>query len=156
MKHILLSLLALAACNTAFAAKESVYTKNAPEPIGVYSQAIKMGNMVYISGQIPLNPKTGQIVDGTFKDQARQALANVKAVVQAAGGQLDDIVKVTVYLTDLSNFAAVNEVMLEAFHTPYPARAAIEIKALPKNATVEIEAMMQMDNADANKITTAK
>jgi len=139
---LLLSLLLLS--GTSFAAKESIYTKNAPEPIGIYSQAIKAGNTVYISGQIPLDPKTGNIVSGSFKEQARQAVANLNAVAKAAGGSLDNILKVTVYLTNLNNFSAVNDVMAETFHKPYPARAAIEIKALPKNAAIEIEAVMQV------------
>ncbi|HEX4044717.1 MAG TPA: RidA family protein, partial [Gammaproteobacteria bacterium] len=146
MKKIIFLLLFLIACNTSFAAKESIYTKAAPEPIGVYSQAIKTGNTIYISGQIPINPETGNIVEGDFKNQVRQTLSNIKEIAKAAGGNLDDIVKLSVYLTDLNNFAYVNEVMLESFHLPYPARAVIEIKALPKNATVEIEAVMQVDN----------
>ncbi len=140
----LLPLLLLVSCNAAFAAKEVIYTQNAPEPIGIYSQAIKTGNTVYISGQIPIDPKTGKMIEGDFKDQVRQAIANISEIAKAAGGNVDDIVKLTVYLADLSNFAAVNDVMLESFHKPYPARAAIEIKALPKNAAVEIEAVMQI------------
>ncbi len=146
MKKIFLTLFLLMPCSELLAAKESIYTKNAPAPIGVYSQAIKTGSTVYISGQIPIDPTTGNMLQGSFKNQVRLALANVNAIAKAAGGNLDDIVKVTVYLTDLNNFAAVNEAMLEVFHHPYPARAAIEIKALPKNATVEIEAVMQIDN----------
>ena len=147
MKKLLFPLLCLVTCNTTFAAKESIYTKNAPQPIGVYSQAIKTGHTIYISGQIPIDPKTGSIVEGNFKNQTRQVISNINEIAKAAGGTLDDIVKLTVYLTDLNSFALVNEVMLESFHSPYPARAVIEIKSLPKNAVVEIEAVMQLDNA---------
>jgi 2-iminobutanoate/2-iminopropanoate deaminase len=151
MKRTLFPLLFLVACHASFAAKEGIHTKNAPEPIGVYSQAIKTGNTIYISGQIPIDPKTGKMIEGSFKDQIKQALVNVNEIAKAAGGNLDDIVKISVYLTDLSHFALVNEAMLELFHTPYPARAVIEIKSLPENATVEIEAVMQIDNAGSNK-----
>lgn len=146
MKKILLLLLCLVTCNISFAAKEIIYTKTAPEPIGIYSQAIKTGNTIYISGQIPIDPVTGNIVDGDFKNQTRQVITNINEIAKAAGGTLDDIVKLTVYLTDLSHFSLVNEVMLESFHSPYPARAVIEINALPKNAAIEIEAVMQLDN----------
>lgn len=147
MKKILLPLLLfIMISNESFAAKESIYTKNAPEPIGVYSQAIKIDSAVYISGQIPIDPSTGEMIKGSFKDQARQAFANVREITKAAGGNIDDIVKLTIYLTDLNHFSIVNEVMLELFHKPYPARAVIEIKALPKNASVEIEAVMHINS----------
>jgi len=154
MRKSMFPLLLLITYTASFAAKENIYTKTAPQPIGIYSQAIKTGNTIYISGQIPIDPKTGNIIEGNFKDQVRQALKNVKEIAKAAGGNLDDIVKVSVYLTDLNNFSVVNEVMLESFNIPYPARAVIEIKALPKSATVEIEAVMRLNNADSNKISS--
>lgn len=144
MKKLAVILISLA-CSQAFAVKEAIYTQNAPEPIGVYSQAIKINNTIYISGQIPINPKTGEMVKGNFKEQMKQVLANIRAITQAANGNINDIVKMTIYLTDLNNFSLVNEVMLEEFNKPYPARAVIEIKSLPKNAYVEIEAIMQKD-----------
>ncbi|WP_133134870.1 RidA family protein [Legionella nautarum] len=122
--------------------KESIDTKNAPAPIGTYSQAIKFGNSIYISGQIAVDPATGELVQGNFTNQIRQAFTNISEISKAAGGSIDDIVKLTIYLTELKNFAEVNEVMKEFFQQPYPARAVIEIKALPKNALVEIEAVM--------------
>jgi len=120
--------------------KHVVYTKNAPAPIVVYSQAIKVNKTVYISGQISIDPKTGELVKGDFNTQFKQAILNLNEVAKAAGGSLDNIVKVSVYLTDLNNFPTVNNIMKTYFHEPYPARAVIEIKKLPKNATVEIEA----------------
>lgn len=122
--------------------KESIDTKNAPAPIGTYSQAIKFGNSIYISGQIAVDPATGELVQGNFTNQIRQAFTNISEISKAAGGSIDDVVKLTIYLTELKNFAEVNEVMKEFFQQPYPARAVIEIKALPKNALVEIEAVM--------------
>lgn len=122
--------------------KKAVYTPNAPAPIGTYSQGIQSGNTVYISGQIPVDPKTGEMVQGTINDQFRQAFVNVSEVAKAAGGTVDDILKLTIYLSDLNNFSEVNEIMKEYFHQPFPARAVIEIKALPKNASIEIEAIM--------------
>ncbi len=128
-----LALLSLSALSSqAFALKQEIYTKAAPEPIGIYSQAIKSGHTIYISGQIPIDTKTGSIVSGSFKDQVRQTLENLKNVATTAKGNIDDIVKVTVYLTDLNNFAGINEIMQETFHKPYPARSVIEIKALLK------------------------
>jgi len=129
---------------TTFAAKESIYTKRAPNPIGTYSQAIKIGNTVYISGQIPIDPKTGEIIEGNFDDQVNQSLSNVNEIVKAAGGNIDDIVKVSVYLSDINNFASLNEAMKAVFHLPYPARSVVEIKSLPKNAMIEVEAVMQL------------
>lgn len=125
-------------------AKEIIQTNDAPAPIGIYSQAIKAGNTIYISGQIPMDPKTGALVHGDFKEQVKQTFMNLEAITKAAGGTLNNIVKLTVYLTDLNNFAAVNESMEKLFQKPYPARAVIEIKALPKNAMIEIEAVMQL------------
>jgi reactive intermediate/imine deaminase len=128
-----------------FTSKKEISTPTAPAPIGVYSQAIQFNNMVYISGQIPIDPKTGDIVPGDFEAQVNQVLKNVSEVAKAAGGNVDNIVKLNVYLTDLKNFNLVNDAMKKYFHTPYPARSAIEIKALPKNATVEIEAIMGLE-----------
>jgi len=145
MKKLLFMFCILVSSAT-FAAKESIYTKKAPNPIGTYSQAIKIGNTVYISGQIPIDPKTGEIVKGNFDDQVKQSLSNVNEIVKAAGGNIDDIVKVSVYLSDINNFARLNEEMKAMFHLPYPARSVVEIKSLPKNAMVEIEAVMQLDD----------
>jgi reactive intermediate/imine deaminase len=126
--------------------KISIYTPNAPEPIGTYSQGIQFGNLFFISGQIPVNPKTGELVQGSFKDQIRQVFTNISEITKAGGGNINDILKLTIYLTDLSNFSEVNAVMTEFFDKPYPARAVIEIKALPKNATVEVESIMGLRN----------
>lgn len=123
--------------------KHAIFTKAAPAPIGAYSQAIKMGDITYISGQIPIDNKTGELVKGDFSSQFRQAIINLSEITKASGGSLSDIVKVTVYVTDLTNFAIVNKVMTEYFHEPYPARVVVEIKALPKHAAVEIEAVME-------------
>lgn len=144
MKKLLLPLtFYLMTTSYAFSAKEYIYTKNAPDPIGTYSQAIKEGNTVYISGQIPIDPRTGKIVEGGFKNQVKQALANVNEIAKAAGGNINDIDKITVYLTDVNNFADLNEAMEKLFQKPYPARSVVEIKALPrKEAMVEIEAVM--------------
>ena len=122
--------------------KKIIQTDNAPKAIGTYSQAVQVGNTVYLSGQIPLSAKTGQLVEGDIQAQIKQVFENIKAVCIAAGGDLQDIVKVNVYLTDLKNFADVNTVMAEYIKQPYPARAAVEVSALPKGAQVEIEAVM--------------
>lgn len=122
--------------------KEVIHTDKAPAAIGTYSQAVKAGDTVYLSGQIPLNPATMQLVDGGFEAQTVQVFENLKAVTQAAGGSLNDIVKLTIYLTDLANFAKVNEVMGRYFAEPYPARAAIGINALPKDSLVEMDAIL--------------
>lgn len=118
--------------------KQIIHTDHAPEAIGPYSQAVKVGNTVYLSGQIPLMPGTMNLVEEGFEAQVRQAFQNVQAVCEAAGGSLADLIKLTIYLTDLSQFSVVNEIMAEFFTKPYPARAAIEVSALPKNAEVEI------------------
>jgi reactive intermediate/imine deaminase len=125
--------------------KSVVYTNRAPAPIGPYSQAIKIDNIVYISGQIPIDPKTGELVSGDFGKQSKQVIQNLSEVAKAAGGNLDDFVKVTVYVTDLANFAVFNQVMANYFNKPYPARVVIEVKSLPKQATIEIEALMKVD-----------
>lgn len=122
--------------------KTIIATENAPAAIGTYSQAVKCDNTVYISGQIPLNPKTMEMVAESFEAQATQVFENLKAVSEAAGGSLAEIVKLTVLLSDMSHFAKLNEVMARYFKEPYPARAAFAVKALPKDADVEIEAIM--------------
>ena len=122
--------------------KEVINTEKAPAAIGTYSQAIKAGDTVYLSGQIPLNPATMQLVEGAFEAQTVQVFENLKSVAEAAGGSLKDIVKLNIYLTDLANFTKVNEVMGRYFAEPYPARAAIGINALPKDSLVEMDAIL--------------
>lgn len=122
--------------------KEIISTENAPQAIGPYSQAVKTGNLIFISGQIPLVPKTGDVVEGSIEDQANQVLENIKSICEAAGHGLEDIVKITIFLTDLGNFAVVNEVMKKYFSEPYPARATIEVSGLPLGVNVEIEAIV--------------
>jgi reactive intermediate/imine deaminase len=118
-----------------------IESKNAPRAIGAYSQAIRAGNTVYLSGQIGLDPETMQMAEGTDA-QIRRVFLNLQAVAAAAGGDLNDIVKLTVYLTDLSDFPRVNDIMADFFRQPYPARATIGVAALPRNALVEIEAVL--------------
>lgn len=122
--------------------REPISTHEAPAAIGPYSQAIHAGGMVFFSGQIALDPATGELVAGGIEAQARRAFDNLKAVCEAAGGGMDDIVRVGLYLTDLSQFAAVNAVMGEYFAQPYPARSTIEVPALPKGAAFEVDAIM--------------
>jgi reactive intermediate/imine deaminase len=124
--------------------KEAVHTSGAPAAIGTYSQAIKTGNLVFLSGQIPLDPATMELTGDDFEARARRVFENLRAVAQAAGGDLDRIVKVTIYLTDLANFATVNTVMAEYFAEPYPARAAVGVASLPKGADVEAEAILAL------------
>jgi len=124
--------------------KTPIHTNNAPAAIGTYSQAIKSGNFVFLSGQIPLDPSTMEIVAGNFEARARRVFENLKAVSEAAGGTLGQIVKLTIYLTDLDNFATVNAVMAEYFDEPYPARAALGVASLPKGADVEAEAILAL------------
>ena len=119
-----------------------IHTEHAPKAIGTYSQAVRVGNTVYVSGQIPLDPATGQLVAGDIRAQIHQVFRNLAAVAGAAGLGLDSAVKVTVFLTDLGNFAAVNEIMTEYFPQPFPARAAIGVAALPKGAAVEADAIL--------------
>ncbi|TKB51793.1 RidA family protein [Ferrimonas aestuarii] len=119
-----------------------IATDNAPAAIGTYSQAIKAGDTVYVSGQIPLNPETMEMVGDDFDSQVVQVFDNLKAVCEAAGGSLQHIVKLNIFMTDLSNFAKVNEVMGEYIQQPYPARAAIGVKELPKGSLVEMDAVM--------------
>lgn len=125
--------------------KQPIHSDAAPAAIGTYSQAIKIDsgkNLVFLSGQIPLDPQTMEVVDGDFEARARRVFDNLSAVANAAGGSLDQIVKLTVYLTDLGNFAAVNAVMADYFVEPYPARAALGVSALPKGTDVEAEAIL--------------
>ena len=125
-------------------AKQAIHTRDAPDAIGTYSQAIKVGETVFISGQIPLEPGTMNIVDENIRAQTHRVFNNLAAVVREGGGNLDDIVKLTVFLTDLSHFAVVNEVMGEHFNPPYPARAVVGIVALPKGVQIEIDAIAHL------------
>jgi len=122
--------------------KTIVSTDNAPKAIGTYSQAVRMGDTVYLSGQIPLVPETMELVTGDMRAQIDRVFANLRAVATAAGGGLGDIIKLNVFLTDLSHFPLVNEVMAHYFTPPYPARAAIGVAALPKGAAVEMDAVL--------------
>jgi reactive intermediate/imine deaminase len=122
--------------------KEIIQTNKAPQAIGTYSQAVKVDRTIYLSGQIPLVPETMTIIEGNIAAQIAQVFDNLKAVAEAAGGDLSDIAKLNVFLTDLSNFPLVNEIMGHYFQEPYPARAAIGVAALPKNAGVEMDAIM--------------
>lgn len=121
-----------------------IHTAEAPAAIGTYSQAVRSGNTVYVSGQIPLDPKTGQLVSGDIDAEIRRAFDNLKAIAAAAGGTLDHAVKVTVFLTDLAHFARVNEIMATYFSQPYPARAAVGVAALPRGARVEMECILSL------------
>ncbi len=125
-------------------AREIIHTAKAPQAIGTYSQAIKVGGVVYLSGQIPLVPETMTIVEGDFPVQVRRVFDNLSAVAEAAGGCLQDIVKLNIFLTDLSHFATVNEIMAEYFEQPYPARAAIGVASLPKDVPVEMDGVMHL------------
>ena len=122
--------------------KNAIHSDNAPAAIGTYSQAISTGNLVFLSGQIPLDPATMEIVEGDFEARTRRVFDNLAAVAEAAGGSLDQIVKLTIFLTDLDNFATVNRVMEDYFEKPFPARAAIGVAALPKGADVEADAIL--------------
>lgn len=122
--------------------KKAIHTENAPAAIGTYSQAVQAGNLVFLSGQIPLVPATMEIVEGDFEARTQQVFENLQAVAEAAGGNLNDAVKVGVFLTDLNNFAAVNAVMEQFFEKPYPARAAVGVAALPKGVDVEVDAVL--------------
>ena len=124
--------------------KEIIITDNAPAAIGTYSQAVKVDNTVYLSGQIPLDPASMEVVDGGIKAEIDRVFRNLAAVCEAAGGELQNIVKLNVYLTDLNNFPLVNEIMAEYFQQPYPARAAIGVAALPKGAGVEMDAIIEI------------
>jgi reactive intermediate/imine deaminase len=122
--------------------KAAIHTDKAPAAIGTYSQAIEANGFVFLSGQIPLDPATMDVVDGDFESRARQVFDNLSAVAEAAGGSLDDIVKLTVFLTDLGNFATVNAVMEDYFKEPFPARAAVGVASLPKGVDVEADAIL--------------
>ena len=122
--------------------KAAIHTDNAPAAIGTYSQAIDASGLVFLSGQIPLDPATMEIVDGDFEARARRVFDNLAAVAEAAGGSLGDVVKLTVFLTDLGNFATVNAVMEEYFSEPFPARAAVGVASLPKSVDVEADAIL--------------
>lgn len=122
--------------------KEAIHSDGAPSAIGTYSQAIRAGQFVFMSGQIPLDPATMEIVDGDFEARARRVFDNLKSVAEESGGSLDQIVKLTIYLTDLDNFVTVNSVMADYFQKPYPARAALGVASLPKGADVEAEAIL--------------
>jgi len=125
--------------------RQRIHTDNAPKAIGTYSQAIRTGETVYLSGQVPLDPATMKVVDGPIEQQIERVFKNLAAVAEAAGGSLANIAKLTVYLTDLSHFPHVNEVMARFFEEPYPARAAIGVAALPLGAPVEIDAILVLD-----------
>ncbi len=121
-----------------------ISTKKAPAAIGPYSQAIQMGNLVYTSGQIPIEPETGVFVEGGIKEQARQSLTNVKAILEEAGLSMSNVVKTTVFMADMGDFAGMNAVYAEFFSEPYPARSAVAVKTLPKGALVEIEVVAEI------------
>ena len=121
--------------------KKVISTTKAPAAIGPYSQAIRVGNLVYTSGQIPIDPATGEFAEGGIKEQTRQSLLNLKAILEEAGLTMSDVVKTTVFMADMNDFAAMNAVYAEFFAEPYPARSAVAVKTLPKGALVEIEAV---------------
>lgn len=124
--------------------RQIIHSDRAPAAIGTYSQAVRVGDTVWLSGQIPLDPDTMQLVEGDFATQATRVFDNLAAVAGAAGGSLADIVKLNIYLTDLANFAIVNEVMGRYFDAPFPARAAVQVAALPKGAVIEADGVMQL------------
>lgn len=119
-------------------------TPKAPKAVGTYSQAVKCGNTVYVSGQIPLDPETGQLVTGSIEAQIRRVFDNLQAVITAAGGTFANVVKLNVFLTDLKNFATLNTIMAEYFSEPYPARAAVQVSALPRGAEVEMDCVVEL------------
>lgn len=124
--------------------REIIRTDKAPQAIGTYSQAVKVGGTVYLSGQIPLDPATMDLVEGPMEAQIRRVFDNLRAVAEAAGGSLADVAKLNIFLTDLAHFALVNQVMAEYFSEPYPARAAIGVASLPKGAQVEMDAILEL------------
>lgn len=124
--------------------KKAIHTNDAPAAIGTYSQAIETNGLVFLSGQIPLDPATMELVEGDFETRARRVFDNLRAVTEAAGSDLNHIVKLTIYLTDLENFAAVNGVMAEYFDEPFPARAALGVASLPKGTDIEAEAVLAL------------
>ncbi len=125
--------------------RHAIATDKAPAAIGPYSQAVRSGKTVFLSGQIPLDPATGQLVEGDIAAQSRRVFDNLLAVCQAAGGSLDDVMRIGIYLTDLGDFAAVNAVMADYFSAPYPARSTIEVAGLPRGARVEVDAILAFD-----------
>lgn len=125
--------------------REPINSKDAPAAIGPYSQAVRSGDTVFLSGQIALDPDTGLLVEGDIEAQARRAFENLKAVCMAAGGSLDDVVRVGLYLTDLGQFGTVNAVMAEYFDAPYPARSTIGVASLPRGAQFEVDAILALD-----------
>jgi reactive intermediate/imine deaminase len=124
--------------------KQIISTPNAPGAIGTYSQAVRAGNTLWVSGQIPLDPKTKELVAGDMEAQARRVFDNLQAIVAAAGANFDQVVKATIYLTDLAHFALVNKVMADYFREPYPARAAVGVAALPRGAQIEVECIVAL------------
>ncbi len=126
--------------------KTIISTDNAPSAIGTYSQAVKVNNTVYLSGQIPLVPETMEIISEDFTEQTQQVFKNLVAVCEAAGGNINDMVKVNIFLQDLANFATVNEIMSQYFQQPYPARAAVQVARLPKDVAIEIDGIMELPN----------
>ena len=149
---IVISLLAVGCITTSqrkgITKREIIHTTKAPAAIGTYSQAVKVGNTVYLSGQIPMVADTMKVIEGDFAMQVKQVFDNLKAVAEAAGGSLDDVVKLTVFMTDLRHFSTVNEVMAEYFHKPYPARAAVGVATLAKNVSIEMDAIMYLSDKD--------
>ncbi len=125
--------------------RDAIATSSAPAAIGPYSQAVRAGSTVYLSGQIPLDPASGELVGGDIAARARRVFENLTAVCAAAGGSLDDVVRIGIYLTDLADFAAVNAVMADYFQAPYPARSTIQVAGLPKGTDVEVDAVMVLD-----------
>ena len=123
---------------------EIIFTEDAPRAIGTYSQAVKVGNIIYLSGQIPLIPETMELVKGDKTDQIKRVFMNLAAVAKASGGSLSNITKLNIYLTDLSDFPLINEIMPEYFSEPYPARAVVGVANLPKGATIEMDAIMMI------------
>ena len=136
--------------------KTIIKTASAPAAIGPYSQAVKVGDTVYLSGQIPLNPASGQMVTGDMRAQVERVFQNLAAVAKASGGSLADLVKLNVFLTDLGNFTLVNEIMATHFKEPYPARAAVGVAALPRGAQVEMDAVMVLGPVRAKKTVRKK
>jgi len=124
--------------------RKAVHSDQAPKAIGPYSQAIRVGDTLYMAGQIPLDPATMQMVEGDFEKEARRVFENIRAVIAAAGGSFEQIVKVTIFLTDFANFAKVNEIMAEYCKAPYPARSTVAVAALPRNARVEVECTLHL------------
>ncbi len=133
----------------------SITTPDAPAAIGTYSQGFRAGDTVYLSGQVPLDPKTMKLVDGDFEAQVRRVFDNLRAVCREAGGDFDRMVRVTVYLTDLANFAKVNEVMAAYFNEPYPARAAVGVASLPRGAAVEVDGVMYLGSREESGVPAA-